>query len=544
MQRLRAGAAVFAVSCAIAVPAAAAGLAPLSADDARAYAAAFEASDRGDFIDAQMSAVEIKDKSLLGYISFRQLMHPSAHKASFEELNGWLSRFRDLPLAERVFSLAARRKPADAKDPPPPEMTLDEIAHASLPTFDVGRAAREAFYSNDPKKALELAPAAGERWIAGLAAYRLADYVLAHNYFAELAQDMGEDPWLRSGAAFWAARTATALGDPDKARAFLRLAAQNPTTFYGMVADRQVRLTANQRADTGLLIRASYRSPAPVVAAALPQRAPDPELLRFAQKHPRAHRAAALVQLGRIEEARVELRAGLAFAKGEKDKAGWNKLIAALGAAAPERSGAAPAKRMAVGPSEYPVPALEPASGFTIDRALVYAIAYQESRFNPAAISPVGAIGLMQLMPESAARAVGDDKLKSDPTPLFDPAYNLRAGQDYLTWLMDRGVGYDILRIVAAYNGGPGAVLKTLQKVGQDPDPFLMIECLPAQETRDYVEKVMAAYWTYRRQWGQDTATLDALIGGARLIDARMDLVQPPSATPELAAQTLQAGQP
>lgn len=541
--RFSAGMAVFAVAVSIGSQSAAAGLEPLSATDAQAYAAAFEASDRGDFIDAQMSAVEIKDKSLLGYISFRQLMHPSAHKASFEELNGWLSRFRDLPLAERVFNLASRRKPSDAVEPMAPELTLDDIAHASLPSFDVGRAAREAFYSNDPRKALELAPAAGERWIAGLAAYRLADYAVAHGYFADVAQDASQDPWLRSAAGFWAARTATALGDQAKARSFLRLAAQNPTTFYGLIADRQVRLTAGAVADTGMIVRASYRSTAPGAQPA-PAPVPDAELVSFAQSRPRAHRAAALVQLGRIDEARVELRAGLALAKGDKDKAGWNKLIAALGAAAPERSAASPAKRMSVGPSEYPAPALEPRSGFTVDKALVYAIAYQESRFNPAAMSPVGAIGLMQLMPETAARTYGDDKLKTDPTPLFEPAFNLRVGQDYLTWLQERGVGYDILRVVAAYNGGPGAVLKTLQKVGQDPDPFLMIECLPAQETRDYVEKVMAAYWTYRRQWGQDTPSLDALIGGARLIDARMDLVQPTAPPTELSAQTLQASQP
>jgi soluble lytic murein transglycosylase-like protein len=538
---------VLLASAAIAAPAFADGLAPLSANDAQAYAMAFEASDRGDFIDAQMKAVEIKDKSLLGYISFRQLMHPSAHKASFEELTGWLSKFRDLPLAERVFSLAAKRKPAEAEAPPEPELSIADLHKVDLPTVDAGRMAREAFYSGDAVRALELAPAAGERWIAGLAAYRLANYVQAHGFFTELAQDANQDPWLRSGAAYWAHRTASLMGDEGKARGFLRLAAQHPTTFYGMIADRQIRLLATQSADTGEIVRVSYDASAPQPRRNAPPLAKaDPELVKFAQKHVRAHRAAALVQLGRVDEARVELRAGLALARSDKERDSWTKLIGALGAASPERSSAsaAPVKRMSPGLSEYPAPELTPVGGFTIDKALVYAIGYQESRFNPAAISPVGAIGLMQLMPESAARAVGDDKLKKDPSPLFDASYNMRAGQDYIAWLMDRGVGYDILRVVAAYNGGPGAVLNTLKKVGNDADPLLIIECLPAQETRNYVEKVMAAYWTYRRQWGQDTPTLDALAGGARLIDARMDLVQPPSAPVELSQQGVQAGQP
>jgi hypothetical protein len=100
------------------------------------------------------------------------------------------------------------------------------------------------------------------------------------------------------------------------------------------------------------------------------------------------------------------------------------------------------------------------------------------------------------------------------------------------------------MQAVAAYNAGPGAVLKTLQVLGDDADPLLVMECLPAQETRTYVQRVMAGYWTYRRMWNQPTASLDALAGGARTIDERIDLVQPQSnrAPTQLAAQALQVG--
>ena len=81
----------------------------LSDTDARAYAVAFDAMEQGDFVGAELAASDAKDKTLTGYLSFGALMHPTAHKASFEELVGWLGRFRDLPLAERVFSLAAKR---------------------------------------------------------------------------------------------------------------------------------------------------------------------------------------------------------------------------------------------------------------------------------------------------------------------------------------------------------------------------------------------------------------------------------------------------
>ncbi|WP_236627545.1 hypothetical protein [Caulobacter sp. B11] len=90
---------------------------------------------------------------------------------------------------------------------------------------------------------------------------------------------------------------------------------------------------------------------------------------------------------------------------------------------------------------------------------------------------------------------------------------------------MDRGLrSNDILRAVAAYNGGPGTLLKVQEQLGADCETLLLIESLPAQETRNYVEKVMASYWTYRRLMGAETRTLDAVASGAREIDFRLDM--------------------
>jgi soluble lytic murein transglycosylase-like protein len=90
---------------------------------------------------------------------------------------------------------------------------------------------------------------------------------------------------------------------------------------------------------------------------------------------------------------------------------------------------------------------------------------------------------------------------------------------------MDRGLqSPDLFRAVAAYNGGPGTLIKTQAQLGgADCDPLLLIESLPAQETRNYVEKVMASYWTYRKLLGAETKTLDAVASGARVIDFRLD---------------------
>lgn len=517
-QRLRVGVLSLVAAASVASSAAAGSSKALSDTDARAYAAAFQAVEQGDFLGAQIEAAPIQDRSLDGYLSFRALMHPTAHKASFEELSSWLAKFRDLPLADRVFSLAAKRQPAEAVSLPRPEVALQDTARS-----EITRPAREAFYSGDARTAFQLAVSVGERWIAGLAAWRLQDYGQAHDYFAQVARDDEQDPWLRSAGAYWAARSAVAMGDTATAQAFLRLAAQAPQTFYGMIAERQAVMTSAQ-ASTGLMTLAAFR-------------APEPAAPRLLDNEPRAHRASALAQIGRLDEARQELRAGLALARTGEERKAWTALLTSLGPAA----GPGPQRPQYLSLGDYQTPPLEPKNGFTVDRALVYAIVRQESGFNPMAVSPVGAMGLMQLMPASAALATGDNLFRRKPKVLFNPATNLRAGQDYLSYLMDRGVGGDILHVVAAYNAGPGAVLKTTAMVGQD-DPLLTIECLPALETRNYVEKVMTAYWTYKRMFGEETRTLDALAGGARRIDVRLDLADPPGAQAQVAPETLQAG--
>ena len=521
-KRLRVGVFSLVVAAFVTSNAGAASPKALSDLDANAYTSAFHAVEQGDFLGAQIQAAEIKDKSLSGYLSFRALMHPTAHKATFDELYAWLSRFRDLPLADKVFSLASKRKPVDAASPPMPEVVTADATRS-----EITRPAREAFYSGDARRAFELAVSVGERWVAGLSAWRLQDYDQAHDYFAQIARDTDEDPWSRAAGAYWASRASIALGDARGARDFLGMAARSPQTFYGMIAERQVHLS-NAQANTGQLILAAYRAPTPDQFDAL---------TRFVALDPRAHRAAALAQIGQIDEARQELRAGLALARTAVERETWTDLLTALGPVG--GTGVQRSEYLTLG--NYQIPQLEPLNGFTVDRALVYAIVRQESAFNPNAVSHAGALGLMQLLPASAALATGDKTFRTRPKKLFNAAINLRAGQDYLAYLMDRGVGSDILRTVAAYNAGPGAVLKTIDMVGEH-DPLLLIESLPALETRNYVEKVMTAYWTYKRMFGEETRTLDALASGARRIDAHLDLARPLGVESQAAPQALEIG--
>jgi len=521
-----------AIAAGFAAPARAGMPLALSAEDARAYSAAFAATERGDFIDAQVQAGGARDQSLQGYLSFRELMHPTAHVAAFDELASWLGKFRDLPVADRIFALASKRKTDPAAEAPRPLISLgDAYGGASSPALsEKALRAREAFFAGDVRRGLRLAAAAGDRWIVGLASWRLKDYATARQNFASLARDADAEAWLQAASWVWAARSAQAMGDGEAAWDFLRSAARNGETFYGMLAARELKLADQAAADAAgdkvaQLIMAAYASP-------------SGELAQFVATDPRAHRAAALAQIGRGSEAIQELRAGAALARtqGERDK--WRSLTMAMGASLADR---------AVGPKgydlDYPTPDLAPKDGFTLDKALVYAIVRQESRFNPLAVSPVGAVGLMQLMPEAAVKAAGDDSLRRDRTPLLDPAYNLRLGQDYFAWLLEKGVGHDLVRAVAAYNAGPTTVAKTVANLGGDTDPLTLMECLPAQETRAYVQRVLAGYWTYRKMFGEPTQSLDALASGDRTIDERLDyLGQPDRGSRQLASDTLQVG--
>jgi soluble lytic murein transglycosylase-like protein len=461
-------------------------------------------------------------------------MHPTAHKAAFDELSDWLLKFRDLPVADRIFSLAAKRKPADAPNPPQPAILIGNDASRVViqPAIsERAQKARDAYFAGDVQRALELAPAAGERLIAGLSAFRLAAYDKAEGYFAELARDQGQDAWTRSQGAFWAARSAEARGEHDKATIFLRAAAQSPDTFYGMIAERKLRLNLGRDAGPPTidsLIQASYALPPPEVSA-------------FVAQNDRAHRAAALAQIGRLQECGEELRAGLALARTEDERGRWAKLATTLGVPTVQAPVIGGGPRIG-GIAAYPTPELTPVSGFTLDKALVYAIVRQESAFNPGAVSSKGAVGLMQLMPDAVAQVAGDDKLKSDASALYDPAYNLRLGQDYVAWLMDRGIGPDLLKVVAAYNGGPGPVVKASQMLGGQADDLMVVESLPSFQTRAYVQRVVAGYWTYRRLFGQDTPTLDALASGARQVDARLDLPETGGAAAQRPAQVVQIG--
>ncbi len=151
-----------------------------------------------------------------------------------------------------------------------------------------------------------------------------------------------------------------------------------------------------------------------------------------------------------------------------------------------------------------------------VENALVYALSRQESEFNPSAKSPVGARGLMQIMPPTARAIARQHKVRYRRSSLTsDPSYNAMLGVAHLGDLINSYNGSYILTLVA-YNAGGGRVRDWTKEFGDprspDVDAIDWVERIPFTETRNYVKKIMSGVQIFR-------ARLNGPEGALRLWD-------------------------
>ena len=133
-----------------------------------------------------------------------------------------------------------------------------------------------------------------------------------------------------------------------------------------------------------------------------------------------------------------------------------------------------------------------------LDPHLILALIRQESLFNPEAVSPAQAYGLMQLLPKTAARMTNAASVSLQS--LTDPEFNISTGTAYLRQLVQQFDGNTAMA-VAAYNAGENAVEKWRARyAGLELDEF--VESISYRETRNYVKLVMRNYRMYRRLYG------------------------------------------
>ncbi|MDP2697353.1 MAG: lytic transglycosylase domain-containing protein [Thalassospira sp.] len=372
---------------------------------------------------------------------------------------------------------------------------------------DAARASIAAgyYYFGKPDLALKHAGQAAKRsgkylpdahWMAGLTAWRLGDMDRAHGHFSALSENKYASSWTRSAGAFWAARIDLATGKFDQADHFLKRAAEDPRTFYGLLAVRA--LGRDDMFDWDSLVLTDDR-------------------INKLRLEPSTRRALALLQINQNDDAERELRkaaitddprlqrAVLSLA----DAASFAPLTLRLGSHIAQKTGEVIVNAL------YPVPHWEPEGGFEVDRALIYALMRQESGFNTEARSHAGARGLMQLMPATASY-IGNTRYQGEKrAELYQPEVNLSLGQKYVGHLLDQnGIDNGFLQLMAAYNGGIGNLGRWQKALKDNEDPLYFIESIPSRETRMFIEKVMANLWMYRGRLGQDTPSRDSLAAG------------------------------
>jgi len=508
----------------------------LSREDRLTYTTAFDALRRGDLASARETARRVQDRVLLGQLEFERLFHAN-HVATYEELTGWLETYPDLPMSERVYTLAMRRLPDGATPPPRPgggilARTWDSVARSHA--TDPARAARVMLNNDDFQGAYTTGLQIGDWWTSGLAAWRMGNHSDAFRAFEQVANDPTEDPWVRSGGAYWAARAAGMSGRQDRINDYLRIAARWPATFYGQIALRQL----GQEPE---ILNQGPRAYSSISGSQNPNNAPEAtgvdnsQLNAFVRDDEQARRALALYEVGRRNDAVASARQGLREARDYQQRQLWAGLYRIV---APSR--AADRAASSIDALDYPMPDLSPEGGYTVEKALVYAVSRRESGFNADARSGAGAYGLMQVMPATAAYMTGDQSYVREPRRLLNASHNMKLGQDYLNRLLAiESFQGDLLKTVASYNAGPGPMLAAIRKLGADADPLLLIEIIDVPQAREYVEKVVAGYWIYQRLMGGPLNTLDAVASGANGVPLTLDYRPPapqPLQTAEVAA--------
>ena len=539
---------------------------PMSGPQMDLYRDIFRLQTAGSMAEADQLIAKLKDKSLMGHVLAQRYLHES-YKVSFDELKNWLSLYADHPQSERIAKLANARKPSGHKG----EITKSSYTAASIEELEepgmgaktytpklkrtpaqnaqasqMIRSVRRQIQQYEPSAALRLlnesnvsiyldsvekdriramiasgylfagktdeaekisaqalngskgdAPLAG--WVHGLSKYRIGQYKQAAKSFEVAAESPYATGWMVAASSFWVAKSYEKAGQNRKMNKWLEIASDYPRTFYGLLALQALGKNPGHDWDSPDLSFTQER-----------------EILKTES----GQRAEKLIAAGEITLAEAELRA--LYVKGNHDRKqalmayAYDRKLPSL---TMKLAHAVAAKEDDVNVAAlYPSMPWSPNKGYRIDRALLHAIARQESRFNATAENKgSGATGLMQLMPATAKHVAKSDIFddRAGKNLLKNPEVSLDLGQKYVEELLNNQlVGQDLLSLAMAYNAGPGTLSKWKSERSDIDDPLLFIETIPFAETRAFVERVMANYWMYRMRFDQPNDSMEALAEG------------------------------
>ncbi|MCA3574178.1 MAG: lytic transglycosylase domain-containing protein [Aestuariivirga sp.] len=366
------------------------------------------------------------------------------------------------------------------------------IARRSI-GIDDKAAARKAAYQISRAHGFAKGPEAEEgEFLAGWIALRYlkdADTALAHfGTLGEIARSRTE----KARAGYWTGRALEAMGRKGEATAAYKRASQYSTVYYGQLAREKIGLgRVPEEIESGkasAAAEAKVNKDDAVRAFRIMEKAGKPAdlnmfLWSFANRFDTMDEMNAAARIvWEAGGAPMSVRLAKASAAQNIDIDSWG----------------------------YPIRALPDWKqiGKPVERPLVFALARQESEFNPNAGSRVGAQGLMQIMPGTAKLIAREHGIAYKPNMLLDPEYNVKLGAAHMGDLIaDHGGSY-VLTLVS-YNAGPRRSREWLAEYGDfrtgQIDPIDWVESIPFQETRQYVQKVLQNLHVYRSRLAPKT---------------------------------------
>ncbi|EJF80751.1 hypothetical protein MCO_00265 [Bartonella sp. DB5-6] len=368
---------------------------------------------------------------------------------------------------------------------------------------------REMLDLNKPKIAYQLVAthtgmtsllAVDAEFHAGWYALRfLHDPQLAMKHFSRIPQ-LSSAPLSASRGYYWMGRTAEALKEHTNAQNYFHRAAYFAATYYGQLAASRL----NQKK-----LKVSFPKP----TTAERQRFNAREVIKAIQRLESAGYTDFAKFFYRELGEKIESPGELALLAVMAEKNGDYYTSLKIGKTAVFQG-------KNVGALSHPIGAI-PSSAHVASagQALVYAIARQESEFNPTAISKAGAQGILQLLPTTAKTLAKKYSITWSPQKLrSDASYNATLGAYFLREQLERFNGSYVLTLIG-YNAGPRRVNEWIKRYGdprgQSLDKVIdWIERIPYTETRNYVMRVMENYGVYKARFTGKTDIKADLLSG------------------------------
>ncbi len=537
---------------------------PLSEKDAARYQKIITLHEQKQWKKADKIIESLDDTLLLGHVMAGRYLHPTGWRSTYQQLRNWLEIHNDHPDAERIYKIAQRRKPKNAKSTKRPKKgylwgygkNISASNYVVIPQKSAGRIAptktrqiagkiRHRIRSGWPSGALRLLDKKSLKYLtkteeailradiahgyfiygknrkaiqqskqaialdpinapyayftAGLAAWRDNDEEIALNFFRQLAEMDSAPDRLIAAAAYWTSRGELRQHNIAQSYKYLDKAARFHETFYGTLANE----TLGQEVQVNFTL--------PEVKSGFIQK------LNSSQS---GRRIFALLQIGKTSDAAREMR--YIWKELNKDE---QKQAMAL-AAKTHMADVAFRSADIVAENEgkrylgatYPIPDFNIEEPLKVDQALIFSIIKQESKFDPRAKSSAQASGIMQIMPATAAYITKNNSYKKNQRhDLLKPHVNITIGQDYILYLLETAiVDQDLVRLLAAYNGGPGNLQKWTKIINHQDDMLMLLESIQSRETRQYVKNVITNLWIYRKQFGQQASAIANLTAGGK----------------------------